>query len=48
VPTEIVERLRFTSRRGERSIKHLEDGLIRSSVSLQGGAYQLTADSGEV
>lgn len=42
VPAEIVQRLRFTSRRGERTLKHLDGGLIKSSVSLQGGAYLLT------
>lgn len=46
VPTETVERLRFTSKRGERPIRHVEGGLIKSSVSLQGGAYRLTTDSG--
>jgi hypothetical protein len=45
VPPEIVQRIRFTSRRGERPIKHLDGGVIKSSVSLQGGAYVLSEES---
>jgi hypothetical protein len=45
VPPDVVQRLRFTSRRGERPIKHLDGGTIKSSVSLQGGAYVLSEDS---
>lgn len=45
VPVEVVERLRFVSRRGERPIRHLEDGLIKSTLSLQGGTYRLSDPS---
>jgi hypothetical protein len=45
VPTEVVQELRFTSRRGERPIKHLDAGLIKSSMGLQGGVYRLSTAS---
>ena len=41
VPVEVVESLRFLGSRGERPIKHLQEGRIKSSVSLQGGVYRL-------
>jgi hypothetical protein len=42
VPADVVEKIRFMSRRGERPIKRLEAGAIKSSVGLQGGAYRLS------
>jgi hypothetical protein len=45
VPTDVVEQLRFVSRRGERPIKHLEAGVIKSSMGLQGGVYRLSSAS---
>ena len=42
VPPDVVERMRFVSRQGERPIKHLADGLIKSTLGLQGGAYHLS------
>jgi hypothetical protein len=45
VPPEVVEAIRFVSRRGERPIKHLEAGVIKSSMGLQGGAYHLSEAS---
>ncbi|MFJ3933810.1 hypothetical protein [Streptomyces sp. NPDC090029] len=46
VPGELLERLTFTSRRGERLLKYVEDGRLIRSVSLQ-GIYRLAADSAE-
>ena len=45
VPRDVVEQLRFVSRRGERPIKHLEAGVIKSSMGLQGGVYRLSTAS---
>ncbi|MFF0400073.1 hypothetical protein ACFYSJ_30605 [Streptomyces sp. NPDC005248] len=44
VPPELLERLTFTSRRGERSLKYVEDGRLTRSVSLQ-GIYRLAPES---
>ncbi|MGA5065241.1 hypothetical protein ACPB9E_15940 [Streptomyces exfoliatus] len=44
VPGDLLERLTFTSRRGERLLKYVEGGRLIRSVSLQ-GIYRLTADS---
>ncbi|MFJ4926150.1 hypothetical protein [Streptomyces sp. NPDC088736] len=46
VPGELLERLTFTSRRGERLLKYVEDGRLIRSVSLQ-GIHRLAADSAE-
>ncbi|WP_344358181.1 hypothetical protein [Streptomyces gobitricini] len=46
VPGDLLERLTFTSRRGERLLRYVEDGRLIRSVSLQ-GIYRLTADSAE-
>lgn len=46
VPGDLLERLTFTSRRGERLLKYVEDGRLTRSVSLQ-GIYRLAADSAE-
>jgi len=45
VPIEVVGRLRFVSRRGERPIERIEDGLIQDALSLQGGTYRLSEAS---
>jgi hypothetical protein len=45
VPSILMERLRFRSRRGERGLKHLVDGRLKSSISLQGGIYRLSEES---
>ncbi|MEU1816842.1 hypothetical protein ABZ543_16810 [Streptomyces roseifaciens] len=44
VPADVLERLTFTSRRGERKLKHVEEGRLMRSASLQ-GIYRLAADS---
>ncbi|WP_370416398.1 hypothetical protein [Streptomyces fradiae] len=44
VPGDLLERLTYTSRRGERLLKHVEDGRLIRSTSLQ-GIYRLAADS---
>jgi len=46
VPGNLLERLTYTSRRGERLLKHVEDGRLIRSTSLQ-GIYRLAADSTE-
>jgi hypothetical protein len=38
---EVLERLSFRSRRGERPLKHVEDGRLKSIISLQ-GIYRLS------
>jgi hypothetical protein len=45
VPSDLLERLRFRSRRGERGLKYVEDGLLKRSISLQGGVYRLSPES---
>lgn len=44
VPPDLLGRLTYRSRRGERQIKHVVDGELRSAVSLQ-GVYRLAPDS---
>ncbi|MFF9147695.1 hypothetical protein ACF1BN_22850 [Streptomyces sp. NPDC014861] len=44
VPGELLERLTFTSRRGERTLKYVEDGRLLRSNSLQ-GIYRLAPAS---
>ncbi|MEU7070054.1 hypothetical protein AB0B30_04175 [Streptomyces narbonensis] len=46
VPGDLLERLTYTSRRGERVLKHVEDGRLLRSASVQ-GIYRLRADSAE-
>ncbi|MET9822534.1 hypothetical protein ABZ038_13045 [Streptomyces sp. NPDC006349] len=46
VPGDLLERLTYTSRRGERLLKHVEDGRLIRSTSLQ-GIHRLAADSAE-
>nr|WP_240929343.1 hypothetical protein [Streptomyces coryli] len=44
VPPKLLEQLTFTSRRGERQLKHVEDGRLLRSISLQ-GIYRLAPTS---
>ena len=45
VPPDVLERLRYCSAAGERGVKHVEGGRLKSSVSLQGGTYRLSEAS---
>lgn len=45
VPPSLLESLRFRSRQKERGLKHIEDGRLKSAVSLQGGFYRLSESS---
>ena len=47
VSGELLERLTFTSRRGERQLKYVEDGRLLRSVSLE-GIYRLAPDSADI
>lgn len=42
VPPAMLESIRYQSSRGERPIKHVQDGLLKHSVSIHGGVYRLT------
>ncbi|CAM5469128.1 hypothetical protein [Streptomyces aurantiogriseus] len=44
VPGDLLSRLTYRSRRGERQIKHVVDGELRSSVSVH-GVYRLAPES---
>ncbi|MFE5793056.1 hypothetical protein ACFQ8C_10840 [Streptomyces sp. NPDC056503] len=44
VPGDLLERLTFTSRRGERTLKHVEDGRLLRSAGVQ-GVYRLAPAS---
>ncbi|MEU3601549.1 hypothetical protein ABZ714_22925 [Streptomyces sp. NPDC006798] len=44
MPPELLERLTFASRRGTRTLKHIVDGRLLRSVSLQ-GVYRLASES---
>ena len=44
IPPDMLARLRFRSRRGERGLKHIEDGRLKSSIGLQ-GIYRLSRPS---
>lgn len=44
VPPGVLERLTFTSRRGERTLKYVEEGRLIRSISLQ-GVYRLAPGS---
>ncbi len=41
IPPELLQSLCFVSRRGERPLKHVENGSLTSSIGLQGGYYRL-------
>jgi hypothetical protein len=47
VASELLERLTFTSRRGERHLKYAEDRRLLRSVSLE-GIYRLAPDSADI
>lgn len=44
VPGDVLTRLTYRSRRGERQIKHVVDGELRSAVSVH-GVYRLAPES---
>ncbi len=44
VPTDLLERLRFRSQKGERGLKHIQDGRLKSVITLQ-GIYRLSEAS---
>ena len=46
VPDEVLTRLRFRSQRGERGLRHVQDGELRRSIGLQ-GIYRLAAGSAQ-
>ena len=46
VPGDVLERLTFTSRRGERTLRFVEDGRLTRSIGLQ-GVYRLAPASAE-
>ncbi len=46
VPPEMLGRLRFRSQRGERGLKHIQDGRLKSAITLQ-GIYRLSEASAE-
>jgi hypothetical protein len=47
LPGEHLEHLTFTSRRGERKLKYVEDGRLLRALGLQ-GVYRLAPDSADV
>jgi hypothetical protein len=47
IPPDVLERLRFRSRKKERGLKHVEAGRLKSAISLQGGIYRLTEQSAQ-
>ncbi|MEV5436078.1 hypothetical protein AB0K80_08600 [Streptomyces sp. NPDC052682] len=44
VPPDLLSRLTYRSRRGERQVKHVVDGELRSAVSVH-GVYRLAPES---
>jgi hypothetical protein len=44
VPPEVLSRLTFRSKRGERPLRHVKDGVLTSSIGLQ-GIYRLAGES---
>ncbi|GGV11883.1 hypothetical protein GCM10010293_02410 [Streptomyces griseoflavus] len=46
VPPDLLARLTYRSRRGERQIRHVVDGELRSAVSVH-GVYRLAPDSAD-
>jgi hypothetical protein len=46
VPSDLLERLRFRSRRAERGLKHIEGGRLMQAISLQ-GIYRLSPSSAD-
>jgi len=47
VPPDLLERLRFRFRMKERGLKHIENGLLKKAISLQGGIYRLAVQSAQ-
>lgn len=47
LPGEHLEHLTFTSRRGERKLKYVEDGRLLRALSLQ-GIYRLAPESADI
>ncbi len=47
IPPDLLERLRFRSQKKERGLKHIENGRLKSVVSLQGGYYRLAESSAQ-
>jgi hypothetical protein len=47
LPGERPEQLTFTSRRGERKLRHVEDGRLLRALSLQ-GIHRLTPSSADI
>ena len=45
VPAGVLQGLRFCSQRGERGVKHIVEGRLKSIVSFQGGTYRLSEAS---
>ena len=45
VPADVLEGLRFCSQRGERGVKHVVDGRLKSILSFDGGTYRLSEAS---
>lgn len=45
VPSDLLERLRFRSKKKDRGLKHIEQGRLKSVTSLQGGIYRLAEAS---
>jgi hypothetical protein len=46
VPPDLLERLRFRSRRGERGLKHIQNGRLTQAITLQ-GIYRLSPSSAD-
>jgi hypothetical protein len=46
IPPEILERLRYRSKKRERGVKHIEEGKLRSTVSIF-GIYRLSEASAQ-
>jgi hypothetical protein len=46
-PGELLESIRFISKKSERPLKYVENGLLKRAVSLQGGLYRLSQPSAE-
>jgi hypothetical protein len=42
VPPAMLESIRYQSSRGERPIKHVENGVLKRTISIHGGVYRLS------
>ena len=45
IPADVLEGLRFRSQRGERGVKHIVGGRLKSANSFLGGTYRLSEAS---